>query len=144
MTGGSPTSLSAREHARTLFREAIVPGVVLYLLGSSLRFAIVTVVALVVLDLSMDAATAVVGDYADNVVLGSLTLAFTGYLAVAGFPPALVVGVPVGSWLCFDGVQHLRHGETRDDLSVLYSHDGGPLTGILRALGARVLEPFRL
>jgi hypothetical protein len=144
MAGALPTSLSVREHARTLLREAVAPGVVLYLLGSSLRFAVAAVVGFVVLNLSMDAATAVVGDYADNVVLGLLTLAFTGYLIVSGFPPALAVGGPVGGWLVFDGLQHLRHGECRDELSLPYSHDGGPVTGFLRAMIARLLEPFRL
>lgn len=144
MVHALPTSLSARERARTLLGEAVAPGIVLYLLGSSLRFAIAAVVGLVIFSLAMDASTAVVGDYADNVLLGLLTLVFAVFLAPADLKlPILAVGLPVGGWLVFDGLQHLRHGETREE-GGLSRYDGGLLWVLLQALFARLLKPFRL
>ena len=58
--------------------------------------------------------------------------------------PVTILGTLIGCWLLIDGFQHLRYGETRAELSVPYSHDGGPITGILRVFLARLLEPFRL
>ncbi len=40
------------------------------------------------------------------------------------------------------GVQHLRHGITRDEVGISYAHDGGPVTGLLKALLVRLAEPF--
>ncbi|WP_420182051.1 hypothetical protein ACNO8S_13140 [Haloarcula sp. KBTZ06] len=43
-----------------------------------------------------------------------------------------------------DGIQHLRHGVTRNEVGVSYSHDGGPVTGLPKALLVRLAEPFLL
>ncbi|QSG11561.1 putative membrane protein [Halapricum desulfuricans] len=50
----------------------------------------------------------------------------------------------VDAGLVFDGIQHLRHGESRAEYAHLQDHDGGALSGVLLALVQRLLEPFRL
>jgi len=138
------TWLPGRAAAANGLLKAILVGATLVVLGSDLLTAAATAGLFLLFIGAVDGVAVVVGDYADHVALGLLTLALTGYLAVVGFHLALVVGIPVGGWLVFDGVQHLRHGETRNSVSVQYSHDGGPVFGLLRALGARLLAPFRL
>mgnify|MGYP000215222600 CR=1 FL=1 len=112
-------------------------------LGENLPLAGVTGALFFVFTLAGDTAAVVIGDYADNVFLGLAVLGFTG-IYLHTWLPGLLGGLAVGSWLLFDGVQHLRNDETRAELARPYTHDGGPLTGIPRALGARLLEPFRL
>jgi len=95
--------------------------------------------------LSTDFVEAVVGDYADNVVLGLLVLVGTGYFV--SLDGAWWLGscfALCGCWLLVDGVQHLRHGATREEVGVPYRHDGNVLTGLPKALLARLAEPFLL
>ncbi|WP_226011964.1 hypothetical protein [Halomicrobium salinisoli] len=125
--------------------HALVVAATLYVLDGSLRFAAASAGFFLALLLAGDVAEAVVGDYADHVLFGLLVLGFTAYAADLSTPIwLLVAGVALGGWFLVDGVQHLRHGKTRDEVSVAYEHDGGALTGIARALVERLLAPIRL
>jgi len=100
---------------------------------------------ILVLELSKGLAEAVVGDYAGNVVFGLLLLAATGAFAFLGGSTWLVGGFALcGCWLLLDGVQHLRYGVTRNEVGVPYRHDGSVLTGLPKALLARLAEPVLL
>ncbi|PSP62972.1 hypothetical protein BRC76_03850 [Halobacteriales archaeon QH_8_67_36] len=126
------------------FVKAVVVGATLYLLDGSLGGAAAAAGVFLTLTLATSLADTVIGDYAGNVLFGAVVLGGAVYFATLGsvrFPVALVV---VGGWLLFDGVQHLRHGVTRDEVGVPYRHDGSVLTGLPKALFARLLEPFRL
>ncbi|WP_135305799.1 hypothetical protein [Haloarcula amylovorans] len=124
---------------------AAVVGATLYVLDGSLSSAAGAAVAFFVLRLLTDLAEAAIGDYADNALFGVLVLVATGYAAVLT-PPSwlLAVGVAVGGWFLLDGVQHLRHGVTRDEVGIQYSHDGSIVTGLPKALLVRFAEPFLL
>jgi len=122
---------------------ALVVGATYSVLGEGLLLAGATGALFFAFTLTGDTAEVVIGDYADNAFLGLAILGYTG-IFLHSWLPGLLGGLAVGGWLLFDGVQHLRHEETRAKLSRPYSHDGSPLTGIPRALGARLLEPFRL
>jgi hypothetical protein len=120
-------------------------GLTLLALGESLLSAGAVAVLFVAFDATGHAVQYAAGDYADNAVLGAVVLVGTGYLATRGLPlPLAAVGGLVGGWLLVDGVQHLRHGVTRDEVAVPSTHAGGLLTGVVKAVGERVLEPFRL
>jgi len=124
---------------------SIVVGATIYFLSESLSQAAGAAGAYLVLAVGAAIAEAVIGEYADNLLLGLLFLLLTAVLSVPD--PWLQVTIPgtlIGCWLLIDGFQHLRYGETRAELSAPYSHDGGPITGILRVFLTRILEPFRL
>ena len=129
-------------------RLVVVPslvGATLYLIDGGATGAASVAAGIFVLELSTDVAEAVVGDYAGNAVFGLLLLAATGAFAVLGGASWLVAGFALcGCWLCLDGVQHLRHGVTRDEVGVPYRHEGRVLTGLPKALLARLVEPLSL
>lgn len=125
--------------------NAIVVAVVLYVFDGSLGYAALSAVVFLALQLSTDLAEVVVGDYADNALFGLLVLVATGYFVSVGGPWWLVAGtVLCGGWFLLDGVQHLRHGVTRDAVGVPYRHDGSPLVGLPKALFVRLAEPVLL
>ena len=125
--------------------ESIVVGATIYFVSESISQAAGAAGAYLLLTIGTAIAEAVIGDYADNLLLGLLFLLFTAVLSVPDpWLPVMILGTLVGCWLLIDGFHHLRYGETRAELSVPYSHDGGPITGILRVFFARILEPFRL
>lgn len=116
-----------------------------YFASESLSRAIGVAGAYLLLAVVSDTAEAVIGEYADNLLLGLVFLLFTAVVSIPDpWLPLTIVGTLVGCWLLIDGIQHLRYNETRAEPSVTYSHDGGPITGILRVFLARLLEPFRL
>ncbi|WP_277542706.1 hypothetical protein [Haloarcula laminariae] len=124
---------------------AVAVGTALYVLGEPLGYAAAVAVGFFGLNLGTDLAEAVVGDYAGNAVFGLLVLVGTGYAATLTAPlwiPAL--GAALGGWFLLDGVQHLRHGVTRDEVGVPYRHEGSVLTGLPKALLVRLAEPFLL
>ncbi len=99
----------------------------------------------VVLTVSGDYLAQFVGDYADHVLLGCLGLGLAGWLLFeSGISLAASSFAALGTWLLVDGVQHLRHEIGRESIPHQYSHDGGVVTGLVRALGRRLLRPFRL
>jgi hypothetical protein len=140
------THLPGRQRLISRAGQAVAVGLTLFVLDGDPGLAAATAALFLALTLSVDTVEAAVGDYADNAALGLLALALTGYLTVVGDGGLVVAagGGLVGGWLLLDGVQHLRHGERREELSRPYSHDGGVITGLVRALAARLLEPFRL
>ncbi|GGN99273.1 hypothetical protein [Haloarcula pellucida] len=130
--------------AGELLRGVAVGGT-LFVLGETPSFAVAVAALFVLLQLVTDGVEAIVGDYADHVLFGGLVLVGAGYVTTLSAPwwtPA--AGALLGGWFLVDGVQHLRHGVTREEVGSPYVHDGGVLTGLLRALVARVAEPFRL
>lgn len=125
--------------------QALAVGATLVVLGESVRFGALTAAGFLALRLGGDTAAAIVGDYADNALLGLLFLAGSGYLLAAGsVHPVAVAGALGGGWLLLDGVQHLRHGVARDDPEPEPPLGGSLVTGILGALLGRLLEPVRL
>ena len=127
------------------FATAIAVGTTLYLVDGAFSNAAVAAAAFFALRLLANAVQATIGDYADNAFFGLLVLAATGYAAVL---PAsswiLAAGVAVGGWFVVDGIQHLRHGITRDEVGISYAHEGSPVTGLPKALLVRLAEPFLL
>jgi len=139
------SALPGRGQLRNRSLSAALVGLTLFVLDGSPVVAGVTATLFLTLTLGIDTVGNLFGDYADNLALGLLTLAFTGYIAVtAWWLPIVVGGALVGGWLAFDGFQHLRHSETRDEVTSPYSHNGWLVTGFVRAMGARLFEPFRL
>ncbi|GGM40883.1 hypothetical protein GCM10009006_22550 [Haloarcula argentinensis] len=125
------------------FAAAIAVGATLYLVDGALSNAVIAAAAFFALRLFADALQAAVGDYAGNAFFGLLVLAVTGYAAVLQTSSwTLAAGVAVGGWFVIDGIQHLRHGVTRDEVGVPYSHGGGPVTGLPKALLVRLAEPL--
>ncbi len=130
--------------ASDIVTAAVVVGT-LYALEGSVRGALPAGAAVLALRLAGTAAEAVVGDYADNALLGVLILAFVGYLATTGAGPVVVVpGGLVGGWFLLDGIQHLRHGATREAVHAPLDRDRGAVSGLVGALVDRLVEPFRL
>ncbi|GCF14112.1 hypothetical protein Harman_20470 [Haloarcula mannanilytica] len=130
---------------RERFTSAVAVGATLYVLDGSVRYAAVAATLAFCVWLVADAAQAAVGDYADHVVFGLLVFGFVVYMVAAAGPTwAVVPGALVGGWFLLDGVQHLRHGVTRDEVGITYSHDGSPITGLPKALLVRLAEPFLL
>jgi len=128
--------------ANQLVTALVVAGTI-YVIDGSVREAAATGAVFLALQLATSLADAVVGDYAGNALLGVVGLFGAVYFATLGavwFPVALVVG----GWLLLDGVQHLRHGVTRDEVGVPYRHDGTALTGLPKALLVRLAEPVLL
>lgn len=124
--------------------EAGAVAATLYVLDGTARTAVGSALAYLGLVLVGDLLNAVVGPSADHVVLGLAVLGLVAAVTLVGelWLPLVAAGTVVGGWLLLDGVQHLRHGETPT-----YDpdgHDGHPVTGVSRALLARVLWPFRL
>ncbi|AEM58275.1 hypothetical protein HISP_13680 [Haloarcula hispanica N601] len=136
----------ARETAvRRRLGSAVAVGVTLYVLDGSVRYAAVAAALAFCVWLVADAAQATVGDYADHMVFGLLVFGFVAYtVAAAGLTWVVVPGALLGCWFMIDGIQHLRHGVTRNEVGVSYSHDGGPVTGLPKALLVRLAEPFLL
>jgi len=125
--------------------NAVVVGATLYVLDGSLGYAAAAAAGFLALHLSTDFADAVVGDYAGNALFGLVILAAAAYAATLTAPlwlPAL--GAALGGWFLLDGFQHLRHGVSRDEVGVRYRHEGSVLTGLPKALLARLAEPFLL
>jgi hypothetical protein len=124
---------------------ALLVGATLYVLDGSLGYAAASATAFLALKLSTGLAAAVVGDYADNALLGFLILVATGYfISLRGsWWLAACFGL-CGGWFLIDGAQHLRYGVTRDEVAVPYRHEGSVLTGLPKALLARLVEPFLL
>lgn len=133
---------------RTLASElttAAVVGATLYVLDGSLPYAAAAAAGFLVLQLATDVAENAVGDYADNALFGVLILVATAYAAVLTTPWWLVAGgLLLGGWFLSDGVQHLRHGVTRDQVGTPFDHDGSVLVGLPKALLARLAEPVLL
>ncbi|WP_367176372.1 hypothetical protein [Haloarcula rubripromontorii] len=136
----------ARETAlRTHLGSAVAVGATLLVLDGSIRYAAVAATLALCVWLAADAAQVAVGDYADHVVFGLLVFGFVAYTVAAAGPMWVVVpGALLGGWFLLDGIQHLRHGVTRDEVGVPYSHDGGPVTGLPKALLIRLAEPVLL
>ncbi|MGB9952241.1 hypothetical protein ACOZ4F_07555 [Haloarcula marismortui] len=125
--------------------SAVAVGATLLVLDGSIRYATAVAAMAFCVWLAADSAQVVVGDYADHVVFGLLVFGFVAYTAAAAGPTWVVVpGALLGGWFLLDGIQHLRHGVTRDEVGVPYSHDGGPVTGLPKALLVRLAEPFLL
>jgi len=124
---------------------ALFVGATIYVVDGSLGYAAGSAAGFLALKLSADIAGAVVGDYADNVLLGFLILVATGYFVSLGGSWWLAAGFALcGGWFLLDGVQHLRHGVTREEVAVPYRHDGSVLTGLPKALLVRLAEPVLL
>ena len=124
---------------------ALLVGATLYVIDGSLSYAAGSAAVVLALKLSGDLAEVLVGDYADNVMLGLLILVGTGYfVSLDGSWWLAACFALCSGWLLVDGLQHLRHGVTRDEGGVPYRNEGSVLTGLPKALLARVAEPFRL
>jgi uncharacterized membrane protein YgdD (TMEM256/DUF423 family) len=145
MSAGLPPWFPDRATATGELARAALVAATLVVLGESVRFAAVAGLGFLALKLLADVAEAVVGDYADNALLGLLVLAATAYALTLTTPIWLpIAGALLGGWFLLDGVQHLRHGVSRAEVGTATGHDGGLLTGFVRALLARLLEPIRL
>jgi hypothetical protein len=144
-----PESLHTRIARETAVRErlgsAMAVGVTLLVIDGSVRYAAVAATLAFCVWLVADAAQAAVGDYADHAVFGVLVFGFVAYTVAAAGPTWVVApGALLGCWFLLDGIQHLRHGVTRDDVGISYAHDGSPVTGLPKALLVRLAEPFLL
>ncbi|MDS0281965.1 hypothetical protein [Haloarcula onubensis] len=125
--------------------NAAVVAATIYVIDGSLGYAVAVAAGFLALHLATDIAEAVVGEYAGNALFGLLILFAAGYVTTLTAPLWLLVGgAAVGGWFLLDGVQHLRHGASREEVGVPYRHDGSVLTGLPTALLARLLAPFRL
>jgi hypothetical protein len=145
MSTALPAWLPDRSTVAGELTSAAVVGATLYVVDGSLRFAAAAATGFLVLQLTTDLAENVVGDYADNALFGLLILAGTAYAAVLTTPWWLVVGgLLLGGWFFTDGVQHLRHGVTRNEVGTPFDHDGGVFSGLVNALLARLAEPLLL
>lgn len=124
--------------------QAVLVAATLALLGKSLRSAALVGAGFLGLTFAIEGSEVLVGDYAGNVVLGLLAVAFGAWLATGGAVTVGAVGVSVGTWFVVDGVQHLRYGLQRT--AVVRGIDKGsqPLRALPRLLAGRLLEPFRL
>jgi hypothetical protein len=125
--------------------QGMIVGATLVALGESVGLAVGTGTLFIVFVMVGDLAEAIVGDYADNAILGAVALGIAGWLFVAG-GPSIATGAfgLVGTWLAIDGIQHVRHGVSREEITFSSNHDGIAITGVLRAFAERLLEPFRL
>ena len=145
MSSTLPAWLPGRRTVASEFVTAAVVGATLYVLDGSLPYAAAAAAGFLVLQLLTDVAENAVGDYADNALFGVLMLAATAYATVLTTPWWLVAGgLLLGGWFLADGVQHLRHGVTREQIGTALDHDGSVLVGIPKALLARLAEPVLL
>ena len=145
MSTALPAWLPDRSTVASEFVTAAVVGATLYVVDGSLRFAAAAAAGFLVLQLATDLAENAVGDYADNALFGLLILAATAAAAVLTTPWWLVSGgLLLGGWFLADGVQHLRHGVTRDEVGTPFDHGGGVLSGLPKALLARLAAPVLL
>lgn len=145
MSTALPKSLPDRFHVAGAVLKAAVVGATLYALDGSVRFAAMVAVGALLLTLSQSLADAVIGDYAGNALLGTVVLAFGSYAVSLGSPWWFLALLGLcGGWLLLDGVQHRRHGLTRDEMGVPYRHGGSAVTGLPKALLLRLLEPVLL
>ncbi|KAA9399806.1 hypothetical protein Har1130_01625 [Haloarcula sp. CBA1130] len=139
------TRIANETAVRRHFGSAVAVGVTLYVLDGSGRYAAVAAALAFCVWLVADTAQIAVGDYADHIVFGLLVFCFVGYTVAAGGPVwAVAPGTLLGCWFLLDGVQHLRHGITRDEVGIKYSYDGSPVTGLPKALLVRLAEPVLL
>jgi len=139
------TRLARETAVRKRLASAATVGVTLFVLDGSIRYAAATAAAVFCVWLVADGARAAVGDYADHVVFGLLIFGFLGYTVSVGSPTWVVgPGALLGCWFLLDGVQHLRHGVTREEVGIPYSHEGRVVTGLPKALLVRLAEPFLL
>ncbi|MDQ2073426.1 hypothetical protein RBH20_12860 [Haloarcula sp. H-GB4] len=144
-----PESLHTRIWRETAVRQrlgsTVAVGATLLVLDGSVRYAVAVAAMAFCVWLAADAAQVAVGDYADHVVFGLLVFGFVAYTVAAAGPTWVVVlGALLGCWFLLDGIQHLRHGVTRNEVGVPYSHGGSPVTGLPKALLVRLAEPFLL
>ncbi|GGK55521.1 hypothetical protein [Haloarcula sebkhae] len=142
-------SLHTRIWRETAIRQrlgsTVAVGATLLVLDGSLRYAAAVAAMAFCVWLAADAAQVAVGDYADHVVFGFLVFGFAAYTVAAAGPTWVVIsGTLLGCWFLLDGVQHLRHSVTRDEVGISYAHDGSPVTGLPKALLIRLAEPFLL
>ena len=143
MTESLHTRIWRETAVRQRLGSAVAVGATLLVLDGSIRDATAVAAMAFCVWLAADAAQVAVGDYADHVVFGVLVFGFATYTITATGPIwAVVTGALLGCWFMIDGIQHLRHGVTRDEVGVPYSHDGGPVTGLPKALVVRLAEPF--
>jgi len=139
------TRIAHETAVRRHFGSAVAVGATLYVLDGSVRYAAVTATLAFCVWLVADAAQAAVGDYADHVVFGLLVFGFVAYTVAAAVPTWVAFpGALLGGWFLLDGIQHLRHGVTRDEVGISYAHDGSPVTGLPKAVLVRLAEPFLL
>ena len=126
--------------------RGVVVGITLLVVGESFRMAAGTAVGFLTLRAVGYAIQQAVGEYADHVLLGGGILIGVGFFAAQGVAAAwLAVGVLVGGWLVVDGLQHLRHGRTREQSAAPFVADSnGPIRGIARVFLGRLLVPFTL
>ncbi|WP_424000862.1 hypothetical protein ACOZ4I_14810 [Haloarcula salina] len=145
MTDALHTRVANSVAVRQRLASAVVVGVTLYVLDGSIRYAAASAAIAFCVWLVADAAQAAVGDYADHVVFGLLIFGFVGYWSATGEPTwAVVPAALLGCWFLIDGVQHLRHGVTRDEVEIPYTHGGSIVTGLPKALLVRLARPFSL
>lgn len=145
MTGALPAWLPDRKTVTNEITTAAVVGATLFVLDGSAWYALAAAATFFALRLLTDLAETVVGDYAGNACFGLLVLAATGYATVLTTPWWIVAaGAALGGWFLVDGVQHLRHGVSRREVSVPYSHDGSVVTGLPKALLVRLVAPILL
>jgi hypothetical protein len=145
MTESLHTRIWRETAVRQRLGSAVAVGATLLVLDGSIRYATAVAAMAFCVWLAADAAQVAVGDYADHVVFGVLVFGFAAYtIAATGQTWVIVMGAFLGCWFMIDGIQHLRHGVTRDEVGVPYSHDGGPVTGLPKALVVRLAEPFLL
>ncbi|MBO4247218.1 hypothetical protein IL252_05210 [Halomicrobium sp. IBSBa] len=145
MSPALPTWLPDRRDISYEFVTAVIVGTTLYVFDGSFGYAVAGGAGFLVLRLLTDIAENAVGDYADNALYGLLVLAGTAYAAAPTTPLWLVAtGAVLGGWFLADGVQHLRHGVTRAAVGTPYTHEGSALTGLPKALAARLAEPILL
>lgn len=139
------SSVPSRNRVLSRLLQAVAVAATLAILADSLWYAAGSAGVFLFLLLATDVAEVAVGDYANHVVFGLFALAFAGYAATLSTPLWFVAATTLlGGWFLLDGVQHLRHGETRDEVSVPFEHEGSAITGVARALVERLLAPIRL
>lgn len=144
MSPALPQTLRDLDVAGTAF-TALLVGVTLVVLDESAGHAATVAGLLFLLQISREFAEVTVGDYAGNAVFGVVLLAATAYFASLGGSWWFVACFALcGGWALLDGVQHLRAGARRPAGGLSVRHDGSVLTGLPKALLARLAEPFAL
>ncbi len=138
------SSVPSRTRVLSRLLQAVAVAATLAILSDSPRYAAGSATGFLALLLAEDLAESLVGDYANHVLLGLLALGFAAFLASGRLSWVVALFALPGGWFLLDGTQHFRHSVTRDEVSVAYGHDGGPATGIARALVERLLAPIRL
>jgi|GEM_PF-6356994 hypothetical protein len=93
----------------------VVVSITLLALGESTTAAAGIAAGFLVFRAVVHAIQQTVGDYADHVLFGGVILLGAWYLGSSGVS-VLWIGlvVLVGGWFLLDGIQHLRHGRSRE------------------------------